>query len=90
MFGGMPNIILALISSAKSKEFKLPKTLVVGEVGLTGEIRPVPTAERLVKEAEKLGFENVIIPFRNKDKIKSSSINVIGVSNLKEAITKIF
>lgn len=83
-------LALALISSAKSKEFKLPKTLVVGEVGLTGEIRPVPTAERLVKEAEKLGFENVIIPFRNKDKIKSSVINVIGVSNLKEAITKIF
>lgn len=83
-------LALALISSAKTKEFKLSKTLIVGEVGLTGEIRPVAAAERLVKEAEKLGFENVIIPIRNKEKLKDFSINIIGVSNLREAITKIF
>lgn len=83
-------VALALVSSAKSKEFTLPKTLIIGEVGLTGEIRPIAAAERLVKEAEKLGFENVIIPFRNKEKLKGYSINIIGVNNLKEAITKIF
>lgn len=83
-------LALALLSSVKTKEFKLQKTLIVGEVGLTGEIRPVPAAERLVKEAEKLGFDNVVIPLRNKDKIKQQSINIIGVANLTETINKIF
>ncbi|ACD53452.1 DNA repair protein RadA [Clostridium botulinum] len=83
-------LALALISSVKSKEFKLDKTLIVGEVGLTGEIRPISSAERLVKEAEKLGFKNVIIPARNLDKIKTEDIKVIGIRYLIEAINKIF
>ncbi|MBW6410352.1 DNA repair protein RadA [Clostridium weizhouense] len=83
-------LALALLSSAKSRNFKLEKTLIVGEVGLTGEIRPISSTERLVKEAEKLGFRNVIIPERNKEKVKTDSINVIGVGHLKEVISKIF
>ncbi|SJT93848.1 DNA repair protein RadA [Clostridioides difficile] len=62
----------------------------VGEVGLTGEIRPISSAERLVKEAEKLGFKNVIIPERNLDKIKTNNIKVIGIRHLMEVINKIF
>ncbi|SFC80579.1 DNA repair protein RadA [Clostridium uliginosum] len=83
-------LALALLSSVKSKEFKLEKTLIVGEVGLTGEIRPIAATERLVKEAEKLGFKNVVIPERNKDKVKKSKINIIGIGSLKEVISKIF
>ncbi|AOR22376.1 DNA repair protein RadA [Clostridium taeniosporum] len=83
-------LALALISSAKSREFRLDKTLMVGEVGLTGEIRPISSAERLVKEAEKLGFSNVIIPERNLDKVKKEHINVIGIRHLIEAVNKIF
>ncbi|MGL5649469.1 MAG: DNA repair protein RadA [Clostridium sp.] len=81
---------IALVSSLKNSNINLPKILVVGEVGLTGEIRPVTSAERLVNEAEKMGFENVIVPYRNKDKLVGRKINVIGVNNIREAIKKIF
>ena len=64
--------------------------MVVGEVGLTGEIRPVNSVDRIVKEAEKMGFNNVIIPARSKDKIQKSSMNIIGVNNLRDIINKIF
>lgn len=83
-------LALSLISSVKNKPFKLDKLLIVGEVGLTGEIRPVASCDRLIKEAEKMGFKHAIIPERNKDKAKSKMINIIGVSNLFEAINKIF
>lgn len=82
-------LALALLSSIKNSGFKLERTLLVGEVGLTGEIRPISSCDRLVKEAEKMGFKNAMVPQRNKEKI-NSSINIIGVSNLKEAIVKIF
>ncbi|WP_317312408.1 DNA repair protein RadA [Clostridium thermobutyricum] len=81
---------IALISSLKNQGINLPKVLVVGEVGLTGEIRPITSAERLVNEAEKMGFENIIIPWRNKDKLMGKKANIIGVNNIREAIKKIF
>lgn len=82
-------LALSLLSSIKNSGFKLERTLIVGEVGLTGEIRPVSSCDRLIKEAEKMGFKNAIIPQRNKEKI-NSSLNIIGVNNLREAINKIF
>jgi DNA repair protein RadA/Sms len=63
--------------------------MIIGEVGLTGEIRPINSADRLVNEAEKMGFEYAIIPYRNKDKIKNIGINIIGVNNLREVIGKV-
>ena len=83
-------IALALLSSVKSCETKLEKLLVVGEVGLTGEVRPVNFCDRIVNEGSKMGFKNFIIPLRNKNKINSKQVNVIGVSSLKEVINKVF
>lgn len=83
-------IALALISSVKSKATTLEQSIVIGEVGLTGEIRPVVSCDRLVNEAEKMGFKNIIIPKRNKDKVNKSGLNIIGVKTLKEAVNKIF
>lgn len=83
-------VALALISSINTRPIKLEKSIIVGEVGLTGEIRPVNSIDRLVKEAEKMGFEKVILPNRNKEKIKGHKINLIGVNNLIEAINKLF
>ncbi|EFG87546.1 hypothetical protein CLCAR_2718 [Clostridium carboxidivorans P7] len=81
---------LALISSVKSKEINLEKLIVFGEIGLTGEVRPVAFGDRIVNEAEKMGFKNIVIPARNKEKVKNKSINIIGVSSLKEATNKVF
>lgn len=83
-------LALALISSAKSMEFKLDKMMVVGEVGLTGEVRPVAFCDRIVNEGRKMGFENIVVPVRNKDKINFNGINIIGINSLKEIISKVF
>ncbi len=83
-------LALALISSAKGREFKLNKMLVAGEVGLTGEVRPVAFCDRIVNEGSKMGFESIIIPMRNKGKIQPEGINIIGVTSLSEIIIKVF
>lgn len=87
---GDVGVAIALLSSIKGKGFKLEPTIVIGEVGLTGEIRPVNSCDRLIKEAEKMGFKNAIIPERNKDKVTSKDIKIIGVVNIQEAIRNIF
>lgn len=81
-------IAIALISSAKGAPIKLNKTIAVGEVGLTGEVRPISFCDRLINEADKMGFENILVPKRNVEKNKS--ITGIGISSLKEAINKVF
>lgn len=83
-------LALALLSSIRGKEFKLEKMMVVGEVGLTGEVRPISACDRLVKEAYKLGFKNVVIPEKNRASIDIKTINTISISSLKEAAYKIF
>lgn len=81
---------LALISSIKGEPIKLEKTLVVGEVGLTGEIRPVSFCEKIVNEGSKLGFKNFIVPLKNKDKMDMKGSNIVGMSSLKECFSKVF
>ncbi|MGE5627754.1 MAG: DNA repair protein RadA [Solirubrobacterales bacterium] len=83
-------LALALVSSVKSKESKLQKMLAIGEIGLTGEVRPVSFCERIVNEGYKMGFKNIIVPSRNTEKLDFKDISILGVSNLKEAINKVF
>lgn len=83
-------LALALISSAKGNSLKINKSMIIGEIGLTGEVRPIALCERLVNEGIKMGFENIVIPSRNKDKIQVKSENIIGVSSLREAVNKVF
>jgi DNA repair protein RadA/Sms len=59
----------------------------VGEVGLGGEIRAVNQPERRIQEAEKLGFNKVLIPKNNLRNIhKSLSTEIIGVETIDEAL----
>lgn len=63
------------------------KTCVVGEVGLGGEIRSIHQLEKRIQEAEKLGFEKILIPKQNsKLNSKDFKIKIVEVKNLKEAI----
>ena len=65
-----------------------PDTVIVGEVGLSGEIRAVNNLEKRVKEAEKLGFKKIIVPSSNKLKKEDyKDIEVVPVTRLLEAIT---
>jgi DNA repair protein RadA/Sms len=82
-------VCLAVASSLKNQPAK-NNFVVLGEVGLGGEIRSVGHIEKRIQEAEKLGFDNVVIPKNNIKAIKSkNNINLISVENISEAINKI-
>lgn len=78
-------IVIAILSSYKNKTLD-SKTIVFGEIGLTGEVRAVNMAEQRVMEATKMGFDLCILPQSNKENIAKSSIKLIGVKNIREII----
>jgi len=81
-------LLLATISSFRSRP--LAKDIVVfGEVGLSGEIRPVPFGQERIKEAVKHGFKKAIVPAGNAPREKISGMEVIAVKKLSEAISAI-
>ncbi len=78
-------VLLSILSSLRDRP--LPKGLVVfGEVGLAGEIRPVPNGLDRLKEAAKHGFTRAIVPKANLGKRKVEGMEVLGVSRLTEAL----
>lgn len=78
-------LIFAVVSSLRDRS--LARDLIVfGEIGLSGEIRPVPNGQERIKEAQKHGFKKAIVPFANTTHNVVSGIEVIGVSTLKEAL----
>ena len=78
-------ITTAILSSYKNLALD-NKTVLFGEVGLTGEIRAVNMAEQRVAEAAKMGFEVCILPQASKERITTSGIKLIGVRNIQEVI----
>ena len=80
-------IVMAVMSSYKDRPIS-GKTICFGEIGLSGEVRAVNLAEQRVMEAKKLGFETCILPKVSLESMKKiEGINLIGVSNVKEAVT---
>ncbi|MCC2614712.1 DNA repair protein RadA [Aestuariibacter halophilus] len=78
-------LLLAMVSSFKNNA--LPRELIAfGEVGLAGEIRPVPNGSERLSEAAKHGFKKAIVPKANVPKQPIEGITVIGVSRLSEAL----
>ncbi|MDP8185442.1 DNA repair protein RadA [Phocoenobacter skyensis] len=78
-------LLLALISSFKNRP--LPQDLVIfGEVGLAGEIRPVPSGQERISEATKHGFKRSIIPYGNAPKKTIEGMQVFTVKKLSDAI----
>jgi DNA repair protein RadA/Sms len=79
-------VCVAIASSLTEKVID-NQTIVIGEVGLGGEIRSVGHIEKRIQEAEKLGFKSVIIPSGNSKGLKiSGKIKFHSVENLKQAI----
>lgn len=76
-------IVLALMSSYRNRESG-NRTIVFGEVGLTGEVRGVSMAGQRVEEADKLGFETCIMPEVNLAAVRSSRMKLIGIRNIRE------
>ncbi|MGV8711224.1 MAG: DNA repair protein RadA [Nitrosomonas sp.] len=78
-------VLLAIVSSLKNKPLA-EKMVVVGEIGLAGEIRPVQRGQERLKEAAKLGFKRALIPIANKPKQPIDGIEVIAVKRIAEAV----
>ena len=87
-----PSIDLGIIMATASsfKNHAIPKDMVImGEVGLTGEVRRINLIEKRLKEVEKLGFKTCIIPESNKKDLKDNyKLDIISVGNVNEAIKK--
>ena len=80
-------VILAMVSSFRNKP--LPEKMVAfGEVGLSGEVRPVARGQERLKEAEKLGFKRAIVPKANLPRSKKEfpGLEIFGVERLDEAV----
>jgi DNA repair protein RadA/Sms len=81
-------LLLAVVSSFRDKA--LPMDLICfGEVGLSGEIRPVPNGQDRLREAAKHGFRHAIIPKANLPKQPIKGMRITGVSKLQDALEAI-
>lgn len=79
----------ALVSSLRDETIA-PSTVIIGEIGLTGEVRSVSNFEQRVLEAEKLGFKNVIVPKLNAEKFtKKVNIKMIASERISLALASI-
>ncbi|MEE1014972.1 MAG: DNA repair protein RadA [Lachnospiraceae bacterium] len=82
-------MVLAIISSYQDKPID-EKTIVFGEVGLSGEVRAVSMARQRVMEAKKLGFRRVILPKVSADSMEAvDGIQLVGVATVLDAMRSI-
>ncbi len=83
-------ITTAIFSSFRNLPLD-PKTVLIGEVGLTGEIRPVGRIDLRLKEAEKLGFQQAVIPHGNfQKKLPVENLKVTPTQNINECLHHLF
>ncbi len=85
-------IVIAMISSYQNVAMD-DRTVIFGEVGLSGEVRGVSMAERRLQEAKKLGFTLCVMPQSNYEMLTTADktgIKIIGVSNLAQVIEQVF
>jgi len=81
-------LLLAALSSFRNKA--IPADLIVfGEIGLAGEVRPVPNGEERLKEASKHGFKRAIIPVGNLPQKSMKGMEVFGAQRIEHALEQI-
>ena len=96
MVGGMKpdstsvdlGVALAVYSSMRGIACQ-KTTIAIGEVGLTGDLRSVQNADKIVMEAVRMGYEQIILPRKNAARIDSAklgSCRLVGAENIYEAI----
>ncbi len=83
-------ILAAVASSFLDRPIKAG-TVVLGEVGLTGEVRAINHIETRVAEVKKMGFENCVLPYSNLKRMRNEKrISITGVKTISEAIEALF
>ena len=78
-------VLMAIISSVKNRPVG-SDLIIFGEVGLSGELRPVQRGLERLKEAEKLGFTRALIPAANKPKQRLSNLEIIAPRRIEDAV----
>lgn len=81
-------VALAIFSSFRGK-CAAGKTIAIGEIGLTGNLRSVRNAEKIAAEAVRLGYEKIILPKKNS-KFTLAGISIVGAENIMEAIRQAY
>lgn len=82
-------VVIAILSS--NEDIAVPKDFCfAGEVGLSGEIRPVNRVDQRIQEAEKLGFSTIYVSKYNKISYQSKGIKIILVSRIEEIVSEVF
>ncbi len=79
-------VAMAIYSSMRGVCIPSKKMIAMGEISLTGELRPISNLEKMMKEAEKMGFIKCIIPEKNKFKFEGKNMKYKGVNTLIEAL----
>ena len=82
-------LMAAIISSLRNRPLE-HGLLVFGEIGLSGEIRPVPSGQERLREAAKHGFKRAIVPKANAPREMPPGLQVIAVTRLEEALDALF
>lgn len=86
------SVAMSIYSSYRDK-MPAAKTIVLGEIGLTGELRNIQNADKIVKEAVRMGFKKIILPYGNVKKLNfhtEAGVDIKGVKNINEAIEVCF
>jgi DNA repair protein RadA/Sms len=82
-------VAAALVSSSRDRPVP-PATLVLGEVGLAGEVRAIGQIDQRLAEAAQLGFSRCVLPEGNRARASTSSLELCGVSSVQEAMVALF
>src|SRR5439155_19635201 len=80
-------VLMAVYSSLKNKPLET-KSIVFGEVGLAGEIRPVQRGQERLREAAKLGFRRALIPAANKPRQPIEDMEIVTVNRIGDALER--
>ena len=82
-------VIMCIISSAKGDE--IPNDVVfIADVGLTGELKKVPSLEVRIKELDRIGFKKVYVASQSSKGIKTDKIKIVEMETLKDVIKDVF
>jgi DNA repair protein RadA/Sms len=89
-----PAVDLSIVGAIASSFLDKPvpgRTVVIGEIGLTGEVRAIGQAEQRILEARKMGFNRCVLPYSNLRRLPAiEGIDIAGVSSVSEAIESLF
>lgn len=82
-------MVCALVSSLRAQAVD-KDTVLIGEIGLTGELRAVTGIAKRISECEKLGFKRIILPNGNKKGLPQSGLNLCFAQSVREALKLCF